>query len=110
MQSLTKRLSSSQDIADAIEQRQALANQNNQNANLHIEVHVAVLDVDETRELQEKHTNSNFVFISNLESFYNYRTIGEDFKIVSSVLSLNENYVEVQMKSDEQKDDDSVVF
>ncbi len=107
MQSLTKRLSSSQDIANAMEQRQALANQKNQNAKseCEIEVHVAVLDVDETRELQEKHTDSNFVFISNLESFYNYRTIGEDFKIVSSVLSLNENYVDVQMKSDEQKDD-----
>ncbi len=65
MQSLTKSLSSSQDIADAMEQRQALANQKNQNANLHIEVHVAVLDVDETRELQKKHTDSNFVFISN---------------------------------------------
>ncbi len=49
MQSLTKRLSSSQDIADAIMQRQAMANENNQDKNSHVQVYVAVLDVNEAK-------------------------------------------------------------
>jgi hypothetical protein len=105
MQSLTKRLSSSQDIADAIMQRQAMANENNQDKNSHVQVYVAVLDVNEAKAIQDEHLNTNFVHIANLESLYNYRTVGEEFKIVSSVLSMNESYVDVQMKSDEQNDE-----
>jgi hypothetical protein len=81
MQSLTKRLSSSQDIADAIMQRQELANENNQDKNSHVQVYVAVLDVKEAKEIQDEHLNTNFVHIANLESLYNYRTVGEEIKI-----------------------------
>jgi hypothetical protein len=69
MQSLTKRLSSSQDIADAIMQRQAMANENNQDKNSHVQVYVAVLDDNEAKAIQDEHFNTNFVHIANLESF-----------------------------------------
>ena len=105
MQSLTTRLTISKDIADAIIQRQTMANENNQDKNSRVEVYVAVLDLNEAMAIHDKHSSYNFVNISNLESLYNYRTVGEDFQIVSSVLSLNESYVEVQMKSEQQKDE-----
>jgi hypothetical protein len=53
MQSLTKRLSSSQDIADAIMQKQAMANENNQDKNSHVQVYVAGLDANEANAIQD---------------------------------------------------------
>ena len=65
MQSLTTRLTSSKDMADAIIQRQKMANENNQDKNSRVEVYVAVLDLNEAMAIHDKHSNYNFVNISN---------------------------------------------
>ena len=65
IQSLKTRLTSSKDIADAIIQRQKMANENNQDKNSRVEVHVAVLDLNEAKAIHDKHSNYNFINISN---------------------------------------------
>ena len=37
--------------------------------------------------------------IQNIESYYNYRTIENDFKLVSSVLSNENNFIELRIKN-----------
>jgi len=109
-QSLVKRLISSQDIADAIMERQAMANENNSVEKSHVTSYAIVLDVDTAGEIQSNYSSSENIFISNLESFYNYKSIGENFKIVSSVLSLNtQGDIDVKIK-DQRIDQEEVNF
>ena len=44
------------------------------------------------------HNNNRILTIQNIESFYNYRTIDDDFKLASSVLSNENNFNELKIK------------
>jgi hypothetical protein len=91
-------------------ERQAMANENNSVEKSHVTTYAIVLDVDTAREIQSYYSSSENIFISNLESFYNYKSIGENFKIVSSVLSLNtQGDTDVKIK-DQRKDQEEVNF
>ena len=48
------------------------------------------LDIETDKRILEQNPNNDFLTISNLESFYNYRTTGENFELVTSVLSNND--------------------
>ena len=42
--------------------------------------------------------------IQNIESFYNYRTIGDQFKLVTSVLSINRHFIEIKANTSSIKE------
>ncbi len=50
---------------------------------------VYVLDHEDQELYNERYPESYFLTIKNLESFYNYRTIGPDYEYFTSVLSNN---------------------
>lgn len=41
---------------------------------------------------------NRYLTVQNVESFYNYRTVGDDFKLASSVLSNENNLIELKVK------------
>ena len=69
-----------------------MANQNKNKDDPHVITYASVFDTETAKQL-ESNNNCQKTFITNLESFYNYQTIGDDFKIVSSILSCTENCV-----------------
>ena len=110
-ESLTRKLYCSQDIVDSIFKRQLLSNENNKSliffeqktkkkgkaffkfTILNCEklgtskqiTFAFSLNPDIDAKYKEKYQIHKTLTIQNLESFYNYRTIDQDFKLVTSV-------------------------
>ena len=57
----------------------------------------------------EEFQNNNFLTIANLESFYNYQTIGENFELVTSVLSNNTHFKKLEYVNESKKNQYVVV-
>ena len=51
---------------------------------------------NDSLELEESENKT--LTIQNVESFYNYRTVNEDFKLASSVLSNEIDFIELKVK------------
>jgi hypothetical protein len=55
--------------------------------NSHVVVHALALDFDTDTRLKDKYPERKTLTINNKESFYNYKTIGDQFQLATSVLS-----------------------
>lgn len=54
------------------------------------------MDFNKELELKNAALEIHQVTIKNIESFYNYRTIDDDFKLVTSILSNNNELLELE--------------
>ena len=50
------------------------------------------------KKYQSTSKNTKSFTVQNLESFYNYRSVGKEFKLFSSVLSLSEHLIEMKIR------------
>ncbi len=60
---------------------------------------VFVLDIQTDIQMLEQFPSTPTLSITNLESFYNYRTVGPDLKLVTSALSCNNSFIELVINS-----------
>lgn len=56
------------------------------------------LDAHTILELLNRYPLNKSITIQNIESYFNYRTIGPDFKLVTSILSKYERFLDVQLR------------
>jgi hypothetical protein len=114
-----KRIKSSEDIANAIEKGQLKANNNRLNKSTILDIsdlkkklinnYSKDLEIIETfalalnqqivEEIQTEHPIQQYLFIFHVESYYNYRTFGANFDLVTSVLSLRDDFMPLKLKS-----------
>ena len=121
-ESLVRRLSTSQDIVDSLVNRQKMANENNKgkfyffdcfiktilaltlkDLESHVKLYALALDLETDQSIQREFPKNFTLTVANLESFYNYRTLGDKFELVTSVLSYNENCKKLEVVNSETK-------
>ena len=56
----------------------------------HVRLIALALDVETDTTIRNQFLQNQTVTVQNLESFYNYRTKGETFELVTSVLSCHD--------------------
>ncbi|CAF0895334.1 unnamed protein product [Brachionus calyciflorus] len=93
--SLKKRLCSSKDIVDAINEGQRKANEN---ALKRTNTIAYELDFETDLFHSTNYPRNKTLTIQNVESFYNYRTIGSEFRLVTSILSDWNHFIELRLK------------
>lgn len=66
-----------------------------------IQTYALALNEQIIDEIQNESLNKNkqFLTIAQVESFYNYRTVGENFNLVTSVLSLRNDFLPLRLIS-----------
>ena len=67
------------------------------------------LDSETDHRIFEEFQNNNFLTVANLESFYNYRTFGENFELMTSVLSNNDHLKKLEHLNENKKNQYVVV-
>jgi aspartate oxidase len=68
-------------------QRQRQRQQENKKLRSVVTTYAAVLGLDEEKELNRLYPKLHQIFFDQVNSYYNFRTIGPDFEIVTSALS-----------------------
>jgi hypothetical protein len=66
--------------------------------------------LDTETRLRERHPIKKTLTINNIESFYNYRTVGEEYNMTTSVLSNCVFYKLIQKNKIDQKPNDCVII
>lgn len=95
-----KQLSCTKDIVDAINDGQARSNEHRLSRNEKI-IRVIALELNDVYETgRKKKVTQCYLTIPLIESFYNFRTVGETFKIVTSYTSNSDKLIEIEGLSD----------
>jgi len=64
-----------------------------------ITTYALALDFETNISISREFPENKILVINNLESFYNYRTVGANFKLYSSILSNENNLIEIKVKN-----------
>ena len=62
------------------------------------------LDFETDTYFKNNFPSNKTLSIQNIESYYNYRTLDSDFKLVSSILSNADHFIELTLKSNNHND------
>ncbi|RNA26241.1 hypothetical protein BpHYR1_013587 [Brachionus plicatilis] len=99
-ESLKRRLCSTKDIVEAINNGQLKANENSGKNIITI-----AYELDQQRDFYYSHNfpSNTSLTIQNIESYYNYRTIDLDFNLVTSILSNENQFLELKLRSNNRE-------